>query len=280
MPRRLIFEVCANCGKKIIDDEAAVLIDENNDLLFCNDGCLRENFEEEINKQESEHLSLRSKVDIKPSEFKNFDQYLPLLLNDPDEIWEPEILEQREPTQFVIGEFLHEKEKIYYIASIYPSDGKPAFVYIHFPTRDVNLVQKYRRGQLVYDSFENEVDEEDKVGNLSDDHIAIGLYTELIENHSESDIDIEDYPNYTDLRIPTLDKPQEVWKQIDDEGNTFLVFIAHHPREPEEVAYVVVAIEDELTSDIIPVFSFPTLDQKLLDRFRTGEQIQRDKDEF
>lgn len=278
MSRRLIFEVCANCGKKILDDESALLIDDHNDLIFCDENCLRENFSTEVQRLEDDQVALRGKDDVSLKEFKDYETYLEPLLEDPDEVWEPERSEDDDPLHFFIGEFLHEEKRIWYIAAVYPSEGKPSFVYTHFPTKDEKLVQHYRQGTLVYDS--SQVEDKDDDGEIDEDSVAIEFYTEMLEYHSDADIDLDDFPSFNDLRLPTVEQPEEIWRQIDDLGNTFLIYLAHHQREPEVVAYVVVAVEDELSGNAIPVFGFPTLDQKLLDRFRMGEMVFKKSEDF
>jgi hypothetical protein len=270
--RRLIFEVCANCSKKIVDDEAAVLVDEHNDLVFCDDNCVHEYFEAEINNLEMEHIKFRSDTDIPLKDFSKYEHFLSMVLNEPDEIWEGEAREEDAPLSFYIGEFFHEKERVYYVAVVYATDEKPSFVYMHFPTTDLALVEKYRRGELVFDEAqETELQLEDD--EVTEGNIAIELYNEMLENRSEVDIDPEDFGSYGELKLATVEKPEEIWKRIDDSGNTFVIYIAHHQRESEEMAYVVVAVEDELVGGAVPIFGFPTLDQKLLDRFRVGELI-------
>jgi hypothetical protein len=270
--RRLIFEVCANCGGKIVDDEKAVLVDEHNDLIFCSDQCLRENFEDEIEALEDEYIAARTSEDIPVSEFGKLEHFLPLLLNEPDEVWEVLRLGDEPPLCFLIGEFLHADEHIYYVAAVYFDYNKPVFVYMHFPTRDPKLVEKYRRDNLVYDSNEN--DELQLIDDvITEDNIAFNLYEEMLENRSSTDIEVEDFNEYNDLKLPTVEAPAEVWRLVDDEGTTFLIFIAHYQKEAENISYIVVAIEDELTDNTLPVFGFPTADTKLVDRFRKGEII-------
>ena len=87
MKRRLIFEICANCGDKIQDDEEEVLVDDDNDLIFCNDGCVHEYFEPQIDHLVAEYNGLRKPNDIPLSEFKKFESYMQLVLSEPDEVW-------------------------------------------------------------------------------------------------------------------------------------------------------------------------------------------------
>src|SRR5687767_8904250 len=113
---RLIFETCSNCGKKITDEETSLLVDDHNNLIFCSEGCLKENFENEIEQLEEEYLRFRSSTDIPLADFPKYEHLLTVLLNDPEEVWEVESFGDEPPLSFFIGEFLHEKEQVFYVA--------------------------------------------------------------------------------------------------------------------------------------------------------------------
>lgn len=281
MRRRLIFEICANCGNKIVDDEAAILVDDDNDLIYCNEGCIREYFESDIERIEEEHLKQRTPKDIPVAEFTKFENYLQPLLGEPDEIWEVDVKEEQPPLGFFIGEFLDKEAPLFYIAAVYLSGEKAVFVYSHFPTRDLELVQKYRRDELIYDSSESEENLESQ-DDVDEDNPGIDLFEEMLENRSESDIDPEEFHTYGELKKATMETPEEVWRRIDDAGNSLLIFIAHHVKGAETIAYVVVGLEEDVNEQVMPLFGFPTLDQKMVDRFRGGELVfsADDEEEF
>jgi hypothetical protein len=275
--KSLLFEICSNCGIKIEDEERALVLDPHNEVIFCGEACLKENFESEIDRLQREHLARRSDKDIPPAHFSKYQSYLELVLTEPDEVWEQATDEDAPPVSFFIGEYLHEEAPVFYIAGAYYAEEKPAFVYIHFPTNDVELVQIYRSGTLVYDGLENQSDE---IFEISEDSEAFELYREMIDHRSDTDVDLDEFSHFDELKLKTVDKPDEIWKRIDDSGNTFIIFIAHFTREQEPVAYVVVTMDDEISDTTIPLFGFPTTDQKLLDRFRVGEKVLTEGDEF
>jgi hypothetical protein len=277
LARKLIFENCSNCGKKIVDDEKALLIDDHNDLIFCDENCVREFFEAEIDALEVEMESIRTPGDIPLPEFPQYEHFLPLLLNQPDEVWEVQTNEEQAPLSFYIGEFFYNNDTIYYVAAVYRADDRPSFVYMHFPTKDINLADQYRRGEMIFGSENADEVFEDEI---TESNISIELYNEMLEYRSEADIDPEDFTAYGDLKLSTVEHPEEIWRRIDDSGNTFIVYIAQYQRENENIGYVVVAVEDEISDSAIPVFGFPTIDQKLLDRFRTGEMIFKASENF
>ena len=278
MVNRILYEICSNCGSKILDEEKAILLDTHNDMIFCDEKCLRENFEGEISELEQEYTSLRSPEDIPTESHAKYSHLLKLVLNEPDEVWEQPTDDDSPPMSFFIGEFLVGNEQIFYVAAAYFAEDKPAFVYMHFPTTDLRLVEKFKVGTLVFDAAE----EESRIGDdeINEDHIGYEIYRTMLDLRSDEDIGIEEFESYDHLKLATVDKPEEIWRQIDDTGATFLIYISHHEKNMEPLAYLVVAAEDDLSESAVPLFGFPTLDQKLLEKFRVGECIFKSESDF
>lgn len=280
--RKLIFETCANCGKKIEDDESAILVDADNDLVFCQESCLQEYFSPRIEALEEEHLSLRSKHDLPTAKFPEYEYLLSALLNDPDEVWEEEQNddEEGEPLAFFIGEFLHKNETVFYCAAVYLSEERPSFVLMHFPTADERLVQAYRRGRQIYDGQTSEQGEDLSPHEVSElDEFPSRLHEELMSFRSDEDIEEDEFGRYMNFIIDTLDEPEEMWQSTDEDGQAYLVFIKHHEVDGESVALIVMTAdnEDEESGEVL--FSIPTKDAKLLEKARVGQNILTEEDE-
>src|SRR5690606_38587153 len=89
-----------------------------------------------------------------------------------------------------VGHFSSETESIFYVAMVYMTGDTPSFVYLHFPSRDVSLVDKYRRGRLIYDRVLKEVEPGAVDGDaLSEgDDLAVGLYRAMMKLRAKSDV--------------------------------------------------------------------------------------------
>lgn len=274
--RKLIFEECSNCGDKIQDDEKALLIDDDNDLIFCGENCLKEHFEIEIEAIEKEHIQLRSAEDIPIEDFPKYHGLLDLLLNEPDEVWDSEITEEQTPISYFIGEFIQDKEPVFYIAATYMVDDTPAFVYTHFPTRDPNLLHAYRRGQMLYSSVDEGGEEEEALDPDFEEEMIDGLpgqiLKEVMENHNPNDIDFEDFPEFEQYKVKTIENPTEVWREIDEMGQAFLIFMAIFDDPEGQLSYITVCLEDDLEG-IVPLIGFPTMDSKIVDLCRRGSRV-------
>jgi len=280
--RKIIFEACANCGAKIEDDEKAIVIDQDNDLIFCGEECLHEFFSPQIDTMEEEHLQLRSKQDIPAQDFKEYEYILPALLNDPDEVWEEQAGEDSAyQLTYFIGEFLHAKQNVFYVAAVYLTEERPSFVFLHFPTLDERLVNAYRRGEQIYNSLTSEQGEDLSPSQITDvDDYPSKLYEDLVANRSEEDIDPDEFNTYQGFVQATLDHPHEVWRDADEFGEGYVIYIAHFENDGERFAYIVLTTDEDHEEPDKVLFALPTLDEQLVNRIRVGKNILKREEEF
>jgi hypothetical protein len=151
---------------------------------------------------------------------------------------------------------------------------------LHFPSNDLELVGRFRRGHLLYDRVIKEVEQGAVEGDaLSEgDDLAVGLYRAMLTLRGPSDVDEADFKDHESLREPTIEEPDEIWRSVDLAGNILVTFIKEFPDEnTPEMHYVVVTIEDTPSSSHALLFSFPTTDTGLLDRYRHGENLQAEE---
>jgi hypothetical protein len=152
-------------------------------------------------------------------------------------------------------------------------------VYLHFPTKDENLVALYRRNQQVFDRSQADV----PIGAIDGDalhegdDLAKGLYKAMLMLRSEKDIPEDQFHHYDVLRELTLENADEIWRSQDSLGNVLVSFIKDLSEEDEELHYVVVTAEDAPSGSHALLFSFPTRDKTLTERYRHGENLQADE---
>jgi hypothetical protein len=251
-----------------------IVIDEAHGLIFDTEQDLYSHFEKEIQALEREFFSLRAGEDISEGEFKKYDKHLDKLLDDPDEVWEDTdtLGEQR---LFI---YIRQFEQVYHVAACYLTESTPSFVYLHFPTADGNLVERYRRGQMVFrrlhaDSPMGAIDGD---ALFEGDDLAVGLYKAMLLLRSDKDIEEEDFHEYADCREEALEDADEIWRSGDSQGNVLVSFIKEFS-EDDEFYYVVVTVEDAPSGSHALLFSFPTRDKGLVDRYRHGENLQAEE---
>jgi hypothetical protein len=266
--------------KKALEKEY-ILVDEKNGLIFESEEDLFGYFENHIKKLEDEYQALHSEDDFSDKEQIERESQLELTLDEPDEIWMDEKTFGGDPViyHFIKG-FETDEESFKYVAVAYVSsdDEYPTFVFIHFPTKDSRLWQNYQRGELVYDKTYEEVSGGAIEGDalLEGDPLAMGLYQAMITVRSDKDIPQEQFQEFAELREETIESADEIWRKNDLDGNVLVSFIKEFPdhETAKDLTYVAVTQEDETSSVHSLLFSFPTTDKSLVDRYRQGENLQ------
>jgi hypothetical protein len=273
--RNWLASKCFNC-KKVVEKDEAIVIDEEKDLLFCSEDCLYQHFAVPIENLEKEYLALKSDKDISREDFQKYEELLGNLLEGPDEIWEDTETLPNINLHIYIGEFQVEEQTVYYVAVLRETDDNPSFVFLHFPTLELKLLEQYRRGKLIYSRSQSEieVDASDEDALAEGDEMARGHFESMLKVRSKTDIPETEFPDYLSFRQETIEDSDEMWRHSDMEGNTFVHFLKEFEVEGGGVVtYVVVTIEDVVSGSHFILFSFPSRDAALVERYRQGEML-------
>ena len=254
-----------------------IVINEEQGLIFANEDDLYAHFAPEIQTLEREFTKLRGKADLPEADFDRFDEHLERTLDDPDEVWEDESsFDTGGPALYIyIRQF---NEEVYHVAACYLTGASPSFVYLHFPTNDSDLIERYRRGALVFEraNADRALGAIEGDALYENDDLAEGLYRAMLLLRSEKDIFEDEFLAYADFREDTLEDADEIWRSSDSVGNVLVSFIKEFSDE-DDFTYVVVTVEDEPSGSHALLFSFPTTDPGLVDRYRHGENLQAEE---
>lgn len=252
-----------------------IIIDESRGLVFESEQQLYAHFANEIGTLEEEFFKLRETSDIQEADFSNYDPQLEELLDDPDEVWEDSETVDGQRIFIYIRRF---DSGISHIAACYLTESTPSFVYLHFPTNDEKLLEKYRRGQMVFQRShaDSPIGAIDGDALHEGDDLALGLYKAMLMLRSDKDIQESEFQDYALNREPTLEEADEIWRSDDSQGNVLVSFIKEFGEEDESF-YVVVTVEDAPSGSHALLFSFPTRDKGLVDRYRHGENLQAEE---
>lgn len=273
----------AKSKKTAPDEKEYILVDEAAGLIFASEQDMFGYFENAIQKLEGEYQSLRSAEDFSDEDQINLEHYLEATLDDPDEVWEDEKVADEFPVYHFIREFEEGNERFHYVATAYVSKEEeyPTFVFIHFPTKIETLLHNYQRGEQVFDrEYEELVGgsiEGDALGE--GDPLAMGLYSAMLKVRGDKDIPQEKFQEFAEIREETIESADEIWRKNDLDGNILVSFIKEFPDHDEytDLTYIAVTQEDEGSNVHSLLFSFPTTDRSLADRYRQGENLQADE---
>lgn len=254
-----------------------IIIDESRGLVFNSEQELYAHFASEIDTLEKEFFNLRqADDDVSEAEFAQYDPQLEDLLDDPDEVWEDSETVNGQRIFIYLRRFENE---ISHIAACYLTESTPSFVYLHFPTRNEALLEKYRRGQMVFQRAHADAPAGAIDGDAlhEGDELAMGLYKAMLMLRSDKDIPEEQFHDHAERREISLEEADEIWRSDDSQGNVLVSFIKEFGEEEDEVFYVVVTVEDAPSGSHALLFSFPTRDKGLVDRYRHGENLQAEE---
>ena len=258
-----------------------IVIDESRGLVFTTEDELYDHFLPQIHALEKEYFTLRSNSDINEKDFADYEGLLNLVLDQPDEIWEDATSIHGFKVRSYVGHFTSEdRGAIYYVALAYVTDDVPSFVYLHFPSNDLSLVDHFRRGSLIFDRVIKEVENGAVDGDAltEGDDLAVGLYKAMLTVRGDRDIPEVEFKNYEAFRESTIEDPDEIWRSTDLSGNILVTFIKDFSDdELPDLRYLVVTIEDTPSNSHALLFSFPTSDINLVDRYRHGENLQAEE---
>lgn len=259
-------------------NENTIVIDEKAGLVFASEEELSEFFDEAISGLESEYQSLKDEADFSDEEQLKLEHSLEPTLDEPDEVWRDDKTFENFPVHIFIKEF----EGYHYVALAYVSsdDEEPTFVLIHFPTKDPRVIQDYQRGELVFDERYRRAQPASIEGDAltEGDPLAIGLYLSMLKIRAEKDVPEADFQKFGSCREETIETADEIWKKTDMDGNILVTFIKEFPdNEVPDLYYVAVTQEDADSNVHALLFSFPTTDKTLVDRYRQGENLQAEE---
>ncbi len=258
-----------------------IVVDQAKGLVFSSEEELYAYFISEIKTLESEFFKLRSTSnDIHKAKFSRFDKHLNDALEDPGEIWEDNgSLKGRRLAIYIKDFSKNNDESLFHVAITYLIDDIPSFVYLHFPTKDMSLIEKYRRGHLLYKKSLKEIPVGAAEGDalMEGNNLALGLYKAMSKLRSDKDIQEENFSQYIKFRETTIEDADEIWRGNDSMGNILVRFIKEFSFQGEDIFYVVVTVEEMASNSHALLFSFPTRDKGLVMRYRYGENLQAEE---
>jgi hypothetical protein len=268
--------------KKRSKAEELIVIDESKGLIFENDNALYGYFKPAIDQVETDLEKNRGESDFTDDELKDLEKHLDDVLDLPDQIWQDDSTGSEFPLHYFIKKIDGKEPSFDYIAICYMNqeDHVPTYVLSHFATKSALLTKKYRRKDLVYDVAVENVREASVEGDaLGDgDELALGLYQAMMVVRAEKDILQTEFSKYSELREETIEHPDEIWKKTDTEGHGLVTFIKEFSEHAtKDLHYVAVTLEDSQSQVHSLLFSFPTTDITLVDRYRQGENLQAEE---
>jgi hypothetical protein len=254
------------------EQQEPLVIDKAKNLIFKTEEEVFQHFQDQLTVLEHEYENLRTKEDYPEDYVENFEDVLGEVFEHPDEVWRDEERFEGIPIYTYLKKF--PDEALTYVVLAYLDESIPTFIFMHFPTKDDKLLEAYRRTECVF-----HVDRMAGSGDaLSEgDELALGLFKAMITVRSETDIPESEFPSYLQYRDETVETADEIWRNTDLSGNILVSFIKHFDLDDQEFDYITVTMEDNFSETHYVLFSFPSKDKNLVDRYRHGETLHTEQ---
>ena len=273
----------AHKAKKQVREKELIMIDEKQGLIFENEKTLFGYFSvpiKEYEKRFQDHY--HAERDFSAVEQQEHESLLEETLDDPDEIWIDESTFEDLAVHTYIKMFETRQQSFHYIAVVYVNteESYPTFVFMHFSNRDPEMLEAFRKEEIIFhkklEAIQFAAIDGDSL--LEGDYLAIGLLESMLKVRSEHDIAAADFQKYAECREPTINSPDEIWRKVDSTGHVLVAFIKEfNDLGVEDLHYIVVTEEDAEAQVNSLLFSFPTTDISLVDRYRQGENLEAEE---
>ena len=273
----------AHKATKKVQEKELIIIDEKQGLIFENDKTLFGYFSIPIKEYEARfQKSYDEKNDFSMQEHQEHESLLEETLDDPDEIWIDDTTFEDLTVHTLVKSFETKQQAFEYIAVVYinTEDNYPTFVFMHFPTKDAKMLEDFRQNEIIFhkklEAIQFAAIDGDSL--LEGDYLAIGLLESMLKVRGEKDISTDKFKDFNECRDSTIESPDEIWRKVDSSGHILVTFIKEFTdMGVEDLHYIVVTEEDTEAQVNSLLFSFPTSDTSLVDRYRQGENLEAEE---
>lgn len=273
----------AHKAKKQVREKELIIIDEKQGLIFENDKTLFGYFAVPIKEYENKYQeNYKAAEDFTSVEQQEHEILLEETLDDPDEIWIDEETFEDMSVHTYIKTFETKQQTFYYLAVVYVNteENYPTFVFMHFPTKDMNMLEAFRKEEIIFhkklEAIQFAAIDGDSL--LEGDYLAIGLLESMLKIRSDKDIATDKFQEFAECRDDTINSPDEIWRKVDSTGHVLVAFIKEfNELGVEDLHYIVMTEEDTEAQVNSLLFSFPTNDTSLVDRYRQGENLEAEE---
>lgn len=285
-------QFCCQCKKIVPSTDDLLFVESDSTLGFCSEPCIENFYSPLVEYFEQEEKKWRGSNDLLEEDILEVvgrPAFMDKLLKKPHEIWVQEDV-GGSPVYSFIRSFTDKKYGDFHLMCLcFTYDYGPSFIISASATKSAKLLENYRWGEKVEDltPFYDQISStETPVESIEiDEHVMMLLENKkshylalLIEERSPADIPIESFMLYEDYFDKTMMAPDEIYRHLDDEGDTIYTYIKAHDREGVSFYYFIICSRvkegADLNSDALyPILSFPSVDGEMYKLYQKGELI-------
>jgi hypothetical protein len=271
---------CCECKKVIPNLNDMLFVESHSSKGFCSEACIEDFYRpimfhfEKIAKASRVYLGIEYENITSTLDDK---QLVEDILANPSEIW-------KTPNELNENIFTYVKRYSDHSAALigifYNDDA--SFILLLEKTRSDKFLNELRGSQQVNaevrSTREAEFSEEDFNFMQLLEAKKSKLLADLLIKRKDDDIAFEDFSKFENFFEITLQEPDEVFENKDNEGDIFFNYIKNFNEGNRTFFYIISCLKraDSETSteiNVFPVLAFPTNDLSLFSEFRVGTRI-------
>ncbi len=258
-----------------------IIVDSDLGLVFKSEDEMLKHFAPLVSKFEAEYQAKNDTHEVDLNQISNLETILNDTLDAPDEVWKDDSSGVGSAPVFIFIRKLIDLKATHVVLAHVTQSDEPRFIYYQLISANPLVIEGYRKGDLVYDQILEQLEYAMIDGDaLSEgDFMAVGLFKSMVTLRSDQDIANDKFISYgLKFREATIQEADEIWRSLDSSGNVLVTFIKECQGEGgAEFHYVVVTQQEADTGVHVLLFSFPTHDEHLLDRYRLGENLHAEE---
>ena len=282
---------CNHCKKAVLDVEELLFVEERSARAFCSEDCIEKYYQPIVAFYENIERETRAELKIGDEDCRTMISdpvVMDKSLTRPDEIWrwENEIGEDL----FIFIKSFSMERPFHVVIMCHLFERQPSFILLAMATRSPELLAKYRGGEQITDPGEfiarddlpeGAIDLELEQESLNAIEAKKSAFlARLLQDRIAADIPFEQFDLYEKYFKTTLEDPDEIYRDEDDDGDQIFNYIKAYQQNGISFYYFIVCVElekeegaHEETRKIIPLMAFPTLDGELYKMYRSGELV-------
>jgi len=254
------------------------MVEDGSPRVFCKEKCIEEFYRPLVLHYKKIEMTLRNEYGLPQEEFVEYasrPEILERAFVKPDEIWC-----LKNDLGEAVYSFIARFDNFSVIILCLIFDLRPSFMFLTSATSDERLIRDFQIGTKIknIEIFYEKAKEETSSLQIDHDTISIlenkksQLLAALLERRLSTDIAFEQFSMYEQFYQETLEKPDEIYKWNDLEGDELYSYIKAHDSGGISFYYVVICV-GKLAPQLLPILSFPTLDPGLYKSYKKGTLV-------
>lgn len=282
---------CLECKESITSGDALV-VDDTCPGTFCSELCIENFYDNQMNDFLKQEEDFRLTHEI--AEYANPDileEYIDDIFENPDEV--------AEHTNSLGHSYYIYQKKILYLGSDWTAiiitlhaDDTPSIILFKTLTQDKRITDFFMMNSL--ESPKTSIDSETETTIASEEEVKLpkevldwveqkksSILAEHLIERDDDDISFELFSDYDSYLMPTLDHPDEIYINKDQEGDEFYAYIKAFEADEETFYYYALCTLPEWEEKpenldemqvFIPILTFPSTDGNIYRKYSAGKK--------